>query len=83
MIDTASATVTRGPESWAYIYVALEFVLAIEGTVIQMATPPLAFPWNLIAYAAVGASTFWLFIFNGEFQNRLIGIKLRYEGRAR
>jgi hypothetical protein len=81
--DTVSATVTRGPASWAYIYVALGFALAIEGTVIQMTTPPLVFPCNLLAYGVLGAVTFWLFVFNGWFQNKLIGLKNRYESQAR
>lgn len=77
---TLDAKVTRGPESWAYIYVALGFVLAIEGTIIQMA--PLTFPWNLVAYVVIGAVTFRLFIFNGWFQNKLIRIKAGYESKA-
>ena len=74
--------VTRGSESWAYIYVALGFTLAIEGTVIQM-IDCLKFPSNLIMYVAVGALTFWLFLFDGWFQNKLIGLKNKYESRAR
>jgi hypothetical protein len=81
--DTVSATVTRGPASWAYIYVALGFALAIEGTVVQMSTPPLIFPWNLVAYGVVAAITFWLFAFNAWFQNKLIGLKNRYENQPR
>jgi predicted membrane channel-forming protein YqfA (hemolysin III family) len=81
-ITTTTTAVTRGPESWAYIYVAFGFVLAIEGTIIQMLTP-LHFPWNLFVYIALGAFTFWLFIHNAWFQNKLIGFKNRYEGKAR
>ena len=81
--DTLSATVKRGPASWAYIYVALGFALTIEGTIIQMTTPPLKFPWNLIAYGVLGALTFWMFLFNGWFQNKLIGIKTKYEDQPR
>ena len=79
MLDTK---VTRGPESWAYIYVALGFALAIEGTIVQMVTP-LEFPWNLGTYATVAGLTVWLFIFNRWFQNKLIGIKCKYERKAR
>ena len=81
--ESLSATVTRGPASWAYIYVTLGFALAIEGTVVQMSTPPLFFPWNLVAYGVVAAITFWLFVFSGWFQNKLIGLKNRYESQAR
>jgi hypothetical protein len=81
--DRFSATVTRGPASWAYIYVTLGFALAIEGTVVQMCTPPLIFPWNLVAYGLIAAITFWLFVFNGWFQNKLIGLKSRYENQRR
>ena len=79
-IDTQDATVTRGNESWTYIYIILGFTLSIEGTIIGMAT---RFPWNLIVYLVMGITTFWLFICSGRFQNRLIGWKQKYEGRAR
>jgi hypothetical protein len=67
--------------SWDYIYVTLGFALAIEGTIIQMVTP-LAFPCNIIAYVALGAFTFWLFLFSGRFQNWLLGIR-KYESVPR
>ena len=59
-----SATVKRGPESWAYIYIALGFVLSIEGTIIGMITP-LVFPWNLIAYIA-RSGTVYIFVIYRE-----------------
>lgn len=80
--ETVSATVTRGSESWAYLYMMLGFALAIGGTIIQMITP-LVFPWNLLTYLAFGAGTVWLLICNGSFQNKLITWKLGYEGKAR
>ena len=79
-IVTLEAKIRRGPESWAYIYIALGFALTIEGTTIDMA---LSFPWNLLSYLVVGALTVWLFLFNGWFQNKLIGIKAKYEAAAR
>jgi hypothetical protein len=79
-IATVEATVRRGPESWAYIYVALGFALTIEGTFIDMALP---FPWNLLSYLVVGALTLWMFLFNGWFQNKLIGLRARYEDASR
>ena len=78
--DESFATVKRGPESWNYIYVALGFAIAIEATVIHMA---LHFPWNVGVFVLVGGFTFWLFIFNGWFQNKLIGIKNKYESKSR
>ncbi len=74
--------VTRGPETWAYIYVWLGFTLTIEGTIITMIAP-LIYPWNLIVYATLGAITFWLFINNAWFQNKLVRMKIRYETKAR
>jgi hypothetical protein len=74
--------VKRGQQSWAFIYVMLGFALAIEGTIIEMITP-LVFPWNLIVYAFLGVITFWLFIDNGRFQNKLIAMKTRYEDKGR
>lgn len=76
------AAVTRGQESWAYIYVTLGFALTIESTIIGMMTP-LLFPWNIIAYAVLAAVTGWLFIDNGWVHNKLIGLKIRYENRLR
>jgi hypothetical protein len=80
--DTVTATVTRGPESWTYIYIALGFTLSIEGTVISLITP-LVFPWNLLLYAVIGAATFWLFLNNGWFQNELLSWKAKYEKKSR
>ncbi|WP_194460334.1 hypothetical protein [Bradyrhizobium sp. CCBAU 53421] len=78
--DRCSATVTRGPESWASIYIALGFTLSIEGTAISMV--PL-FPWNLAAYAAIAAITIFLFLNSGWFQNKLLSWKGKYEQKAR
>jgi cytochrome b subunit of formate dehydrogenase len=80
--DEYIATVTRGEKSWAYIYVALGFAIAIEGTIIQLITP-LVFPWNVISFLLVSAFSIWLFLFNGWFQNKLIGWKSRYEDKER
>lgn len=73
---TLETKTARGPESWAYIYITLGFALTIEGTAIDMAVP---FPWNLLTYLIVGGLTFWLWLFSGWFQNKLIGIKMKYE----
>ena len=74
--------VKRGPDSWAYIYIALGFLLQIEGSVIQMATP-LKFPVNIFVFAVVGVVTFYVFLSSGWLQNKLIGWKTRYEDRYR
>jgi hypothetical protein len=79
---TVGTPTTRGSQSWTYIYMALGFALAIEGTIIQMITP-LGFPWNLVVYVALGAITFWLFFFCGWFQNKLIGLQISYENKPR
>ena len=80
--DSFSATVTRGAETWNYIYIMLGFALAVEGSAIQMVTP-LIFPWNLITYVVVGLITVWLFVSSGWFHNKLIGLKIRYESKPR
>jgi hypothetical protein len=77
-----SMTVKRGPESWTYIYVMLGFALAIEATVITM-VEPVKFPWNIAIFVVIAGMTFWLFINNGWFQNKLIGMKHRYEEKGR
>jgi hypothetical protein len=79
---TANATVIRGPQSWAYIYVAFGFALAIESTIISMITP-LQFPSNLIVYAVLAAFTGRLFLVSGWFHDTLLGMKHSYEGKAR
>jgi hypothetical protein len=79
---TVEAGVKRGPESWSYIYIAGGFALTIESTVIGMMTP-LTFPWNIIVFGVVASITAWLFIENGWFQNKLIGLKSRYENKVR
>ena len=79
---SVSASVRRGAESWTYIYVMLGFALTIEATVVTM-IEPLKFPWNLVVYAIIGIITFWLFIDNGWFQNKLISMKLKYEDKSR
>ena len=75
------AKVQRGQESWTYIYITLGFALSIEGTLIAMT--PLIFPWNVIVYAIVAFLTGWFWIESGWFQNKLIGLKSRYERKAR
>lgn len=82
LADSFEITVTRGPVSWNYIYVALGFAIAIEGTIIQMITP-LIFPWNVIVFAVCSALTFYLFLANGRFQNQILSLKGRYENKPR
>lgn len=78
---TVEMIVTRGQESWNYLYIALGFALAIESTIVPMIAP-LTWPWNLIAYVLLAVLTIWLFLFNGWFQNKLIGLKAAYEARG-
>jgi hypothetical protein len=62
--DRAESGIRRDSASWTYIYVVLGFMLAIEGTIIQM-IEPLHFPCNLAVYVVLGALTTWLFISSG------------------
>lgn len=78
----AGAGVTRGPISWAYFYVMLGFMLAIESNLVQMVTP-LYFPFNIAVFLALAALTIYLFLFNGWFQNTLLGLKNWYENKVR
>ena len=77
----AVAQVKRGPESWAYIYVFLGFLLTIEGNLIQMFN--LAPPCAVLLYAGVALVTVYLFLFDGWFQNKLTGWKNSYENKWR
>ena len=71
---------SRGPNSWNYFYIALGFALSIWGTIIEM-LDFLHFPYNVLLYVVTGAGLVWLFLFNGWFQNKLIGWKNSYENR--
>lgn len=82
MMVTVETRVRRGPESWAYIYIVLGFVVTIESTIIGMMTP-LMFPWNIIVFLALAAVTVWQFIDNEWLHNKLIGLKNRYENTPR
>jgi hypothetical protein len=82
VVPTLSTKVKRGQESWAYIYVALGFVLSFEGTVIQLITP-LHWPFNLLAYVVTFVFTSCLFLRSRRFQNKLFGLKRRYEDTYR
>lgn len=79
---TVDARVIRGPESWAYIYIVLGFVVTIESTVIGMMTP-LTFPWNIICFVILALATVWLFVENEPLHNWLLGLKNRYENKPR
>jgi len=76
----ADAKVIRGPQSWTFIYIVLTFAAAIELSMIPLLVDA---PWNTILCVAIVALTIYLFLFNGWFQNKLIGVKGWYEGKAR
>lgn len=80
--DAISAEIKRGESSWNYIYVALGFAIAIEGTVVQM-VEPLKFPWNILTFISLAGVTGHVFLNCGWFQNKLIGWRMRYESRYR
>lgn len=79
---TMTATVKRGPQSWAFLYTFLGFALTIETGVVGLIAP-LQWPCNLLTLIVVGAITVYLFLCNGWFQNKLIGLKARYEEKER
>jgi hypothetical protein len=81
----ADSGLVRAPGNWAAIWGTFGFTLAIEGEVIQLATAPLGFPWNLIslfAYVVIGALTLRLFS-RERFQKGLLGWKAGYENTPR
>ena len=77
-----SATVKRGTASWAYIYIALGFLLSFEGTIIQLITP-LRWPYDLIFYVPLFVLTSLVFLASGRFQGWLVRLKTMYEDRFR
>ena len=74
-----TAQVKRGSVSWAYFYTLLGFALTIETGIASM----FDLPWALIGLLIVAAVTIYLILFNGWFQNKLLGWKARYEGAER
>jgi hypothetical protein len=73
------ATVKRGSTSWGYFYTLLGFALTIETGVGSM----FPLPWSLMRFLIAGAITIYLVLFNGWFQNKLLGWKARYEDAER
>ena len=80
--DHIEAAVKRGPESWNYIYITLGFALTIEATIISM-IEILRFPCNILLFAVLFVGTVSLFLYNGSFQNKLLGFKSSYESKFR
>lgn len=74
--------VKRGEKSWTFLYTVLGFALTIETGVVALITP-LKWPWNLLTFVVVAVTTTYLILDNGWFQNKLIGIKGRYEEKLR
>jgi len=72
----------RGAASWAYIYIALGFLLSFEGTIIQLITP-LRWPYDLIFYVPLFVLTSLVFLASGRFQGWLVRLKTMYEDRFR
>lgn len=79
LTENVTATVQRGPVSWAYFYTLLGFALTIETGIASM----FELPWALVVLIIVAAATIYAVLFNGWFQNRLLGWKARYEGAER
>lgn len=77
--DHVAAMVKRGPVSWAYFYTLLGFALTIETGIASM----FKLPWALVGLVIVAAATIHLVLYNGWFQNRLLGWKARYESAER
>jgi len=82
----ADAQIVRGPGSWAAIWGAFGFAIAIEGALIPMAAPPLKWPCNVGLnvgpYAVGGVLTVVLFT-RGWFQKYLLDVKKRFEEKPR
>jgi amino acid permease len=75
--NSVSATVKRGPSTWAYIYITLALLLAFVWTVIQV--------WGscgrMLAVVISTAILIYLFLFNGWFINKLVVLKEWYENQ--
>jgi hypothetical protein len=80
VIDSLEGKIIRGKHSWNFIYMALGFALAIEGTVVAMIP---VFPWNIPVYVVLAFGAGRLFISSGRFQDKLLSIKRAYEDKPR
>jgi hypothetical protein len=82
----ANTKQVHGPGSWAAIWGAFGFVIAIEGTFVQLLALPLKWPCNAVLsvglYAVGGVLTVLLFT-RGWFQRWLLNIKKRFEEKPR
>ncbi len=76
---SAKALVLRGQQSWNKIWMALGIALAIELPFVFILPPP----WNVIIAAGLVALTVRLFVFDGLFQDRLLGLIGTIEGKPR
>lgn len=77
----ANAGVHSSQQSWDFIYIALGFAIAIEGTIIQM-FDPIKFPCNIILYLLLGVITWFLFVKNLRFRTKLLAWKSAYEDKV-
>ena len=82
MADTLEGSIIRGQNSWAYFYILLGFLVSIEATLISM-LDPMAWYLKIVLFVAVMLGTSWLCLESRRFQNWVIGVKNRYESRAR
>ena len=74
--------VRRGGNAWQYFYTVLGFALTIEGSIVSMInnTPFLEKVGIFVLWAA---ATAYLFLECNWFQNKLLGLKARYEEKFR
>ena len=79
--QSLKASVTRGPQSWNFIYALLGFALTIWGTLVAMT--PIIFPINWLVFAIGSAIIWYLLVFCGPVQNKIIGWKNSYESKPR
>lgn len=73
----------RGKDAWQYLYTLLGFALTIEGTVVSMIVELRCTSARLLVFGAGAAFTIWAFLDWGWFQNKLFGLKARYEDKFR
>jgi hypothetical protein len=77
---TLDKRVTRGAESWTFIWVTLAVLLGWEAAVSSLFE---CLVGRVIVIMAVMPFTAWQMLTNGRLQNHLIGWKARVEGAAR
>jgi len=69
--------IKRGKESWDFIYLVFAILLAIVTFIISIL--PISWQFKVIIFFITFVTLILLCLFNAWFQNKLIGLKIKFE----